>query len=60
MYEPSKQEFLTLARQGNTIPVYRTLLADHLTPAAGLGWHPTGRGGRRRANRELPIPPKNV
>jgi anthranilate synthase component 1 len=32
MYEPSKQEFLTLARQGNTIPVYRTLLADHLTP----------------------------
>ena len=32
MYEPSKQEFLALARQGNTIPVYRTLLADHLTP----------------------------
>jgi anthranilate synthase component 1 len=32
MYEPSKQDFLALARQGNTIPVYRTLLADHLTP----------------------------
>jgi anthranilate synthase component 1 len=32
MYEPSKTEFLALARQGDTIPVYRTLLADHLTP----------------------------
>ena len=32
MYEPSKQEFIALAKQGNTIPVYRTLLADHLTP----------------------------
>ena len=32
MYEPPKQDFLALARQGNTIPVYRTLLADHLTP----------------------------
>jgi anthranilate synthase component 1 len=32
MYEPSKQEFIALAQQGNTIPVYRTLLADHLTP----------------------------
>jgi len=32
MYEPSKEQFVALARQGNTIPVYRTLLADHLTP----------------------------
>ena len=32
MYEPSKQVFLDLAHQGNTIPVYRTLLSDHLTP----------------------------
>ena len=32
MYEPSKQAFLDLAGRGNTIPVYRTLLADHLTP----------------------------
>jgi anthranilate synthase component 1 len=32
MYEPSKPQFMELARQGNTIPVYRTLLADHLTP----------------------------
>jgi len=32
MYEPSRNDFLALARQGNTIPVYRTLLADHLTP----------------------------
>jgi anthranilate synthase component 1 len=32
MYEPSRQEFLAMARQGNTIPVYRTLLADYLTP----------------------------
>ena len=32
MYEPSKPDFLVLAGRGNTIPVYRTLLADHLTP----------------------------
>jgi len=32
MYEPSRSVFLDLARQGNTIPVYRTLLSDHLTP----------------------------
>jgi len=32
MYEPSKQEFLEMAGRGNTIPVYRTLLSDHLTP----------------------------
>jgi len=32
MYEPSKSDFLAFARQGNTIPVYRTLLADHVTP----------------------------
>jgi len=32
MYEPSRNEFLAMARQGNTIPVFRTLLSDHLTP----------------------------
>ena len=32
MYEPSKSEFLEMAGRGSTIPVYRTLLSDHLTP----------------------------
>jgi len=32
MYTPARDEFLDLASGGNTIPVYRTLLADHLTP----------------------------
>jgi len=32
MYEPTRDEFLAMARRGNTIPVYRTLLSDHLTP----------------------------
>jgi len=32
MYEPSRSDFLAMAARGNTIPVYRTLLADHLTP----------------------------
>ena len=32
MYTPSREAFLKLAGQGNTIPVYRTLLSDHLTP----------------------------
>ena len=32
MYEPSEKEFLEMAGQGNTIPVYRTLLSDYLTP----------------------------
>ena len=32
MYEPSRSQFLKLAAQGNTVPVYRTLLSDHLTP----------------------------
>ena len=32
MYEPTRDEFLAMAREGNTIPVYRTLLSDHLTP----------------------------
>ena len=32
MYRPTRDEFLDLAGHGNTIPVYRTLLADHLTP----------------------------
>ena len=32
MYQPSRSEFVEMAGRGNTIPVYRTLLADHLTP----------------------------
>jgi len=32
MYTPSRDEFLEMAGRGNTIPVYRTLLSDHLTP----------------------------
>ncbi len=31
-YHPSFDEFMTLAERGNTIPVYRQLLADALTP----------------------------
>ena len=31
-YYPSFEEFLKLSEQGNTIPVYRRLLADTLTP----------------------------
>jgi anthranilate synthase component I len=31
-YYPSFEEFLRLSEQGNTIPVYRRLLADTLTP----------------------------
>ncbi|MDK1030899.1 MAG: anthranilate synthase component I [Planctomycetia bacterium] len=34
MYCPHRKEFLELAKQGNTIPVYRTLLADYLTPVS--------------------------
>ena len=33
-YEPSVDEFLKLAGQGNVVPVYRTLLADTLTPVS--------------------------
>ncbi len=32
MYRPTRDEFLDLAGRGNTVPVYRTLLSDHLTP----------------------------
>ena len=32
MYTPGRDEFLKMAGEGNTIPVYRTLLSDHLTP----------------------------
>ncbi|MEA3366542.1 MAG: anthranilate synthase component I [Planctomycetota bacterium] len=32
MYRPTRDEFRDLAGRGNTVPVYRTLLADHLTP----------------------------
>ena len=33
-YHPTFEEFLKLAEQGNTIPVYRQLLADALTPVS--------------------------
>ena len=33
-YEPSLEEFESLARHGNVVPVYRTLLADTLTPVS--------------------------
>ncbi len=33
-YYPNYDEFLKLAEQGNTIPVYRQLLADALTPVS--------------------------
>ena len=33
-YEPSFEEFTRLAGQGNVVPVYRTLLADTLTPVS--------------------------
>jgi anthranilate synthase component 1 len=36
MYSPSAQEFLTLASQGNLIPVYREILADMETPVSAF------------------------
>lgn len=33
-YEPSLEDFRSLAKQGNVVPVYRTLLADTLTPVS--------------------------
>jgi len=36
-YEPSLAEFESLARVGNVVPVYRTLLADTLTPVSAYG-----------------------
>jgi len=33
-YEPSLEEFRALCRRGNVVPVYRTLLADTLTPVS--------------------------
>src|SRR5690348_9255802 len=32
MYQPTQSEFLNLAKQGNLIPVTRTILADFETP----------------------------
>ncbi len=32
MHAPTHNEFLAMLAEGNTIPVYRTLLSDHLTP----------------------------
>ena len=36
MYYPNKKEFMTLAEQGNVIPVYRELLADLDTPISAF------------------------
>lgn len=36
MYQPSKNEFCRLARQGNLIPVYREILADMETPVSAF------------------------
>ena len=36
MYSPSREEFITLARQGNLIPVYREILADMETPVSAF------------------------
>jgi len=33
-YQPSLEQFAALAKQGNVVPVYRTLLADTLTPVS--------------------------
>lgn len=33
-FEPSPEQFAQLAAQGNVVPVYRTLLADTLTPVS--------------------------
>ena len=33
-YEPSFEKFENLSKQGNVVPVYRTLLADALTPVS--------------------------
>lgn len=43
-YHPSFDEFMTLAEQGNTIPVYRQLLMDALTPVMAYQRlaHPAG------------------
>jgi anthranilate synthase component 1 len=35
-YEPDIEGFAALARQGNVVPVYRTLLADTLTPVSAF------------------------
>jgi anthranilate synthase component 1 len=32
MYTPTREEFVAMAAEGNTVPVFRTLLSDHLTP----------------------------
>jgi len=36
MYQPSLDEFVSLARQGNLIPVYREILADMETPVSAF------------------------
>ncbi|MCJ7543757.1 MAG: anthranilate synthase component I [Phycisphaerae bacterium] len=50
-YQPNFDEFCQLARGGNTIPVYRQLLADSLTPAMAY---------RRLANPAGFAPAKNA
>jgi len=36
MYAPTREQFLRMASRGNTIPVFRTLLSDHLTPVSAF------------------------
>lgn len=36
MYYPSKDEFVTLAKKGNLIPIYRELMADLETPVSAF------------------------
>ncbi len=36
MYSPTHDEFITMIAEGNTIPVFRTLLSDHLTPVSAF------------------------
>jgi anthranilate synthase component 1 len=35
-YRPTREEFVELARQGNTVPVYCQLLSDNLTPVTAF------------------------
>ncbi len=50
-YHPGFDEFMRLAEKGNTVPVYRQLLADALTPVAAYDRlaHPTGFAAARHA-----------
>ena len=49
-YYPNFDEFLGLSEQGNTIPVYRQLLADALTPVMAYQRLVEPAGGRPAEN----------